>query len=311
LLIRAFWLRSGALEMTDSRQQTVRTLKPTMMIIAVLAALVTCVAGAIFYGAARWQRRIRELHTNLEAARLPIQPMIYDPQEIEALPPPVRRYFRTVLTDGHPIIAVARFSHEGQFNMGETKEKWNQFESTQVATTRRPGFVWDGRIFMAPGVKAFVHDAYVAGEGSLHAELLGLVTVADLRGTPEVAQGELLRYLAEAAWYPTALLPSQGVCWEAMDDSRARATLCDGVTTVSLEYRFGSEGLIDTARAAARYRTVNGALEATPWEGRFWAYAVRNGIRIPLEGEVAWQLPTGPSPYWRGRITEIAYEFAS
>jgi hypothetical protein len=25
---------------------------------------------------------------------------------------------------------------------------------------------------------------------------------------------------------------------------------------------------------------------------------------------VAWQLPEGPLPYWRARITEIAYEFA-
>ena len=108
----------------------------------------------------------------------------------------------------------------------------------------------------------------------------------------------------------TALLPSQGVRWEAMDDSTARATLTDGAVTVSLDYRFNPEGLIDTARAATRYRAVNGALEATPWQGRFWAYAVRNGIRIPLEGEVAWQLPTGPLPYWRGRITEISYEFA-
>jgi hypothetical protein len=30
-------------------------------------------------------------------------------------------------------------------------------------------------------------------------------------------------------------------------------------------------------------------------------------MRIPLEGEVAWLLPTGERPYWRGRITEIAF----
>ena len=33
---------------------------------------------------------------------------------------------------------------------------------------------------------------------------------------------------------------------------------------------------------------VNGALVATPWQGRFWSYTVRDGIGIPLEGEVAW-----------------------
>ena len=31
----------------------------------------------------------------------------------------------------------------------------------------------------------------------------------------ELQQGEFMRYFMEALWYPTALLPSQGVRWEA------------------------------------------------------------------------------------------------
>ncbi len=56
----------------------------------------------------------------------------------------------------------------------------------------------------------------VVGEGILHAAVLGAVPVVNIRGTREVAEGELMRFLAEAAWYPTALLPSQGVRWEAV-----------------------------------------------------------------------------------------------
>ena len=78
---------------------------------------------------------------------------------------------------------------------------------------------------MAPGLNVLVHDAYIAGEEFLQADLLGLVTLADIRDTSEAAQGEQMRFLAEAAWYPTALLPSQGVRWEAIDDLSARATL--------------------------------------------------------------------------------------
>lgn len=61
---------------------------------------------------------------------------------------------------------------------------------------------------MLPGLPVRVHDAYITGEGMLHASLFGLVSVADQRGTPEMAQGELLRFFAEDTWYPTALLPS-------------------------------------------------------------------------------------------------------
>jgi len=280
------------------------------VVLVVMVALLVIVAGVIGYGSSRWKGSTKEFRAKLEAARLPIKPVTYDAREIEDLPPPVRRYFQAVLKNGQPIVSVARLTHGGQFSMGESHEKWSRFTSSQLAITRRPGFDWDGRIAVAPGLNVFVHDAYVAGEGILHAELLGLITLADIRGTPEAAQGELMRFLAEAAWYPTKLLPSQGVRWEAIDDMSARATLTDGATTVSLDFRFDAEGLLSGVRAAARHRTVNGVLVATPWQGRFWGYEVRGGMRIPLEGEVAWELPEGLWPYWRGSVTDIAYEFA-
>lgn len=280
------------------------------IIVFIVVALLVIVAGTIAYGAWRWHSGTHALRARLQGARLPIAPTTYDAREIAGLPPPVQRYFRTVLQDGHPLVAAVQIRHAGQFNTGETQAQWRRFTSSQVTVTRRPGFDWDGRIGMGPGVRVFVHDAYVAGEGLLHAALLGLVSLADIRGTSEVAQGELLRFLAEAAWYPTALLPSQGVRWEALDDTAARATLTDGATTVALDVRFDTAGLISSVRAAARYRTVQGVLVATPWRGRFWSYAVRDGMRIPLEGEVAWELPEGVWPYWRGRITQIAYAWA-
>jgi hypothetical protein len=262
------------------------------------------------YGTSRWRGKNKEFRAKLEAARLPITPATYDAREIEGLPAPVRRYFRAALQDGQAIIAGARVSQQGQMRQSEAEDSWRSFTATELLTTRPPGFGWDARMKMAPGMTVFVQDAYTAGTGMLHAALLGLVTVADMRGTLEIAQGELLRYLAEAAWYPTALLPSQGVRWEAMDDSSARATLTDGAATVSIEFHFEQEGLIASAWAPLRYRAVDGVLQPTPWRGRFSAYANRGGMRIPLEGEVEWELPQGPVPYWRGRITEIDYEFA-
>jgi hypothetical protein len=52
-----------------------------------------------------------------------------------------------------------------------------------------------------------------------------LITVVDQRGTPEPAQVELMRYLAKAVWYPTTLLPRQGVRWDLIDEATARASL--------------------------------------------------------------------------------------
>ncbi|HXH12974.1 MAG TPA: DUF6544 family protein [Alphaproteobacteria bacterium] len=44
-----------------------------------------------------------------------------------------------------------------------------------------------------------VHDAYGAGQGLLQAKLIGLVPLVHQRDTPEMAEGQLMRFLAEAA----------------------------------------------------------------------------------------------------------------
>jgi hypothetical protein len=262
------------------------------------------------YGSRRWNVGTQELRARLDAARLPVRPQAVDFRELEGVPAPVQRYFRAVLKAGQPMVAGVRVRHSGTFNMGETADQWKLFTSDQKVVTQRPGFDWDGRIAMMPGVPARVHDAYVAGEGILRASLLGLFPLVNLHGSGDVAEGELMRFFAEAAWYPTALLPSQGVRWEAVDDHSARGTLTEGNLTPIMLFTFNEQGLIDTVRAEARGRTVGGKLIPTAWVGRFWNYEERAGMRVPLDGEVAWLLPDGPKPYWRGRITQLVYELA-
>ncbi|WP_341318350.1 DUF6544 family protein [Paraburkholderia sp. IMGN_8] len=261
------------------------------------------------FGSWRWRRATEALCAKLDATRACPGPHRYAAQELECLPVPVQRYFRASLREGQPIVAAVKVDHTGHFNMSESGERWRPFCSTQRVTAAPPGFVWNGRIALLPGVQVTVHDAYAAGKGILHASLFGLVTLAKLRETPELAHGELVRFLAEAAWYPTALLPSQGVEWEPVDDTSAKASLSDHNVTVTLLIRFDERGLIASARADARGRTVAGSVVPTPWEARYRNYAVRDGMLVPLEGEVAWLLPEGPKPYWRGRIASLAYDF--
>ena len=180
--------------------------------------------------------------------------------------------------------------------MSATGEKWKRFTSTQRVIAQRPGFDWEGRIEMMPGLTVRVHDAYIAGAGVLHATLLGLVSLAKLGGTPEIAQGELMRFLAEAAWYPTALLPNQGVQWKAIDDFSANASLKDGETALTLRLHFDDKGMIASVRAEARGRTVASAVIPTPWEVQWNNYELREAMCVPAEGEVAWLLPEGRSP---------------
>jgi hypothetical protein len=276
-----------------------------------LALVAVLLLGVWLYGAYRWNTQTQELRARLDAARAPVRPQTLDFHELEGLPAPVRRYFYTVLKDGQPMVSSVRVRHIGIFNMGEgAEDNWKPFTSDQVVVTRRPGFYWNGRVAMMPGLPVRVHDSYAAGEGVLHASLLGLFTVVGMHGTGDVAEGELIRFFAEAAWYPTALLPSQGARWEAAGERSAHATLEEGDHTVRMLFTFDERGLIDTVSAEARGRAVGGEIVPTPWHGRFWNYQERGGMLVPIDGEVAWLPPEGEKPYWRGHITEIFYEFA-
>ena len=94
-----------------------------------------------------------------------------------------------------------------------------------------------------------------------------------------------------------------------MDESSAHATLTEGDISITMLFTFDEQGLMETARAKSRGRTVDGNGVPTPWLCRFWSYEERGGMRVPLDGEVAWLPPEGEKPYFRGRITETDYEF--
>ncbi len=88
----------------------------------VLAPVAVLLLGAWLYGAYRWNAGTQELRARLDTAREPVSPQTVDFRELEGLPAPVQRYFRTVLEEGQPMVAGVRLQHTGTFNMGETTE---------------------------------------------------------------------------------------------------------------------------------------------------------------------------------------------
>lgn len=281
-----------------------------------LGLLAIAAVGLTAYGGRRWADEVDALQSGLEASRLDgkpgaaLLPTRYEARELEGLPAPVQRYFRTVLKDGQPIITAVTIDVAGTFNMSATGAQWRPFTSRQRVVTRRPGFLWDAKIAMLPGVNVRVVDSYIAGNGLLRAAVQGLVTMADMRGDGDIARGEFMRWFAEMLWYPTALLPSQGVRWEAVDDHSANATMEDGPRRLTLLFRFNEAGLIGSFRAEARGGMVGNKMVMAPWEGIWSNYQTRDGMQVPFTGEVAWMRPDGRKPYFVGTVTGLTFEYS-
>jgi hypothetical protein len=281
------------------------------LLLIVLGVIVVGVSVTIYVGRNRLDRKNDAVVSSLRAAVEPRSTQLFRASDIEEFPGPVRGYLSHVLRDEQPLVQTARLEQTGTFRSGPPSSSWHAFTATQHVTVRPPGFVWDASIRMMPGLSVRVLDAYVEGEGKLWARLGGVVPVADPTPGPALDEGELLRYLAEAPLYPTALLPGMGVTWSPLNDRSARATLTHRGTTASLVFHFNDQNEVERVTGKRPFLADDGTYENRAWKGTWRNYEQRRGLRVPTEGEVAWIRPKGETPYWRGHIERVEYQFGT
>ncbi len=184
---------------------------------------------------------------------------------------------------------------------------WRPLSATQDFRSRPRGLCGTRASTWRRSSTASVRDAYIDGRGAMQASMFGLYSLADQVDKPPLNAGALQRFLGEAIWFPTALLPSTAVAWAPRDDRSAIATLRDGATTVSLVFEFAEGHVVSIS--GDRYKENQGAYTLEPWRIECGDYAERDGMTIPLRCEVSWITNGRPEPYWRGRITGITYRY--
>lgn len=225
------------------------------------------------------------------------------------LPGPVSRYLALVLANDQRPIRVVHMAQRGRLRTDLHRNRWMSFRATHVARPIEKSFSWDARVRLLPLVHLRVRDAYVNGMGSGRVQLMSALTIASDSSKPELNSGALHRYLAEAVWYPTALLPSAGVQWRAIDDRKALATVTDLETTVSLEFRFSAAGEVVAVHTPRRWMRSGKGYEQRPWEGHFGAYRRHEGMLVPFYGEVGWHTGRRLEIVWKAGITSLEYQF--
>ena len=221
----------------------------------------------------------------------------YDPAQLADLPAPVQRYLRHVLTPGQPYLRSARLRHDGQFK-ADLKKDWMAITGDEYFLADAPGYLWIGT---TTWFTAF--DRYVAGLGSLTVRLLGALPIVHGSG-PTYNQGELLRWLAETAWFPTSLLPGGRVVWLPVNDHSATLTLTDRGLSVSCLMTFNEADELVQCEAQ-RY---SDATHLETWVCRMSDYRDWHGLRAPSRGGAAWIIDGEEKPYARFTIRDIDYD---
>jgi len=273
------------------------------MILGVIALIVIALAIATWVGSRRQQATLEAQVDRLiragagDSAETPDGNLALDD-----VPAPVARYLRLALRSPTRIRQL-RMHQVGTLRTDVSSGRWMPFDAEHIVVPPATGFVWNARVRVAPLLHVRVRDALVEGRGSGQVSLLSALPVSEDAGTPEMNSGSLHRFLAEAVWYPTALLPSARLTWTAIDGTRALATLTAHGVTVTLEFRFAESGEVAGIYTPRRWGTFPGGYRQVPWEGHFRDFRERSGFVVPTEGDVGWYVDDEWRTVWRGTIT--------
>jgi len=225
--------------------------------------------------------------------------MASPPGRPPGLPAEVRALALRLGATGDPALSGVTLTQSGTMRDGPA-DRFRRFSAVQRIELHRPDFSWRARA--GPFGCISVVDAMRGGEARLEVRLLGLLRIAGLRGGEAPAKGEVMRYLAELAWAPDAILLNPALSWQVVDGRTLRVAAGHGAARGEVELGLDEEGRIASVLAADRPRREGDGFVGRPWRGRFRGYRRHEGRWLPFRGEVGWQLEGGWFTAWRGAI---------
>lgn len=198
--------------------------------------------------------------------------------------------------------AGVRLAQRGRMKRSLEKDEWLDFTANQTISNRACEFEWLAKAGPLGVVSA--RDALGSEGGRFEVKALGFIPLAVAKPTPELLRGELMRYLAEIAWAPDALLLNTTLRWRADGSDRLVVGAGAGASACEVTLGLDADGRIVSAFAPDRPRSEGSRFLPTPWRGRFSDYRFHAGRWIPFSGEVGWEIDGALVTYWQGHLTQ-------
>lgn len=222
------------------------------------------------------------------------------------LPDVVQRYFLHAIAPGTPLSSSVNLKMSGAFRLNPSAA-W--MPMTGEETLNLPhGFVW--RASMGKGLMKFSGaDYYFQGSGRVNFGLWGLIPVANASG-PDTARSSIGRFVGEAFWLPSSLLPQRGVKWQAIDGESAKATVVVDGEPVSITFGIAPNGQLRHI-SLSRWgdKTIDGSYGYAPFGGEMTAERKFGGYTIPSELGAGWWFGTDHYfEFFRVKIEEAIFD---
>ncbi len=197
-------------------------------------------------------------------------------------------------------LSTIKLAQTGRMKRSLDVETWMAFTASQSIATRACEFDW--RAKAGPFGVISGRDALKNGEGRFDIMALGLIPIARAEHSAALVRGELMRYLAELAWAPDAILQNAALRWRVDGQDTLAVSAGSGETASEVVLTLDSDGRIDGAFAPDRPRSASAPILPTPWRGRFSDYRLHNGRWLPFAGEVGWEIDGSRRIYWQAQL---------
>jgi len=193
-----------------------------------------------------------------------------------------------------------RLTQKGRMKRNLDADAWMAFTAMQTISTRTCEFDWQAKA--GPLGLISGRDALAGGAGRFEIMALGFIPIVRAKHTTSLVRGELMRYLAEIAWAPDAILFNPALRWRVDGADSLSVSAGVGETASEILLNLDSEGRIVGAFALDRPRSAAESNLPTPWRGRFSDYRHHGDRWLPFAGEVGWEIDGTAIVYWQGQI---------
>lgn len=275
----------------------IRNILVILAVILTLLIAISSIANYLFNRSAN--KEVESLLSKSESA----DKKKIEEADINRLPGSVQKWLKFSQVLGKERIVKIKVDQKAEMRL-KKEQDWMPLTARQYFTTDEPGFIWLAKIKAAPLIHIVGKDKYVDGKGNMLIKIMSLITVADAKGE-EIDQGTLLRFLAEAMWFPTAALENY-ITWKEIDDYSAEATMTYGNVKASGIFTFSESGEIKNY-TAQRYKESNGKYSLETWSVDVSDYKDFSGIKVPTKGEIIWKLADGDFNWYNFEVLNVEY----
>lgn len=298
-----WWWVSGLLAVTLSQGLVISAWRDAKY--ATIPNVIILVVSIIACGGWFFDRSVEREIDQIVSQQKPVQTGVILQQDIRQLPPPVKRWMENNGALGHKQISRVRLTQTGEMKIDPGQDAWIETTAEQYFNVERPSFIWSVNMQMMPLVYVTGRDLFYDGEGHMLIKLYSLFNVVDETGD-KINRGTLQRFLSEIVWFPTAAI-NDYIIWSAVDSTTATATMSWHGISEAITFHFSGKGDIESVTAD---RYMGGGEDAVrrPWTVSILETGEFNGLRVPAEVEVSWQLDTGTFTWYRFTVTDIGYE---